>query len=447
MRHLLTTLLALAALALPIERAHAGVVGETSEAFASKVTDDPTAQKEIGNAVETLSRLLPGAGEAAGELGGAPRGVRPARGISGPFEDLVVNFDKLACAAWIVSYRDWYLGLILKRDPETPPETLAAAQNLLNKVIFGCRKIIDPGTYEALAATPQPEAGPAAQPGGGSATQVDVIDGVLMITASDNICWNRCRDKWAAWKGARAMRQRAEDRLAAARLRADTLARNTIPALERELAGSERALAEMQARRPRYPRSDPRLDSSIAREDVNAANLRTQIERHRADLEALRREIRDLDASLAGLQQREDAARQVYLDCIRGCRDQARAAGDRSDFAEKTVEELSRVPSVGMLPTPVRPVDRRMDMRIGRPARYGMPSERADNPATAYANAAYGVLREALSEERGDDRQDETRETGRQDGMTGAMPAPARNFRDQFIRMRQDRPADGGYRY
>jgi hypothetical protein len=346
--------------------AHAGGLSEVGETFAGKVTDDPTAAKEIGNAFEALVEVLPESGQVARELSGGRRTIRPARGVSGPFQELVVNFDKMACAAWIVSYRDWLLGLMLKRDPETPPQTIAAAQNLLNKVIYGCRKVLDPESYQAGGTATgggAPTTAPEAE--SGSATRVEVIDGELMISVSDNICWNMCRDRWLAWKGAAGTRQRAEDSMRDKRRTAEVLERDTIPWLERRLASAERQHADLVKRRPPYPRSDPAIDRQVAEKEAEIANLRTEVDAKKAEVGNLRAEGDALEQALPGLREAERAALEAYLDCLKRCKSMADSAQDPSSWADRTIGKLQ--PRLDALdrqaPPPARPAeDRRTSM-------------------------------------------------------------------------------------
>ena len=207
---------------------------------------------------------------------------------------------------------------------------------------IGCRKILDPDSYTAggggTATAPQTSS----QPANSSATSVEVIDGELMISVSDNICWNRCRDKWIAWKGAEGMRKRAEERIRSDRRTADVLESDTIPWLERQLADARKDLADMQARRPAYPRADPPLNARIAQKEADIANLQTDIAQKRAEVARLRQEVEALQQNLPGLVRDEKAKLQAYLDCIHACATQARSAGDPSGFAEKTEENLRR---------------------------------------------------------------------------------------------------------
>jgi hypothetical protein len=332
--------LALGALTFNPAPAHAGVVSETAETFAGKVTDDPVAQKEIGNAADALFKLAPAAVEVAGKAG-----VKGTAGVSGPFEELVVNFDKMACAAWIITFRDKLLGLMLARDPETPPETIAAAQNLLNKVTFACRKVLDPDTKYGVAGTGG-QSGNGASGGddsgaGSSGPPPEVIDGVLVISTTDHICWDRCRDKWSAWKNAEGLRARAEQRMRAAKLRADTLESDTIPWMERRQAAAQSQLDRLKARQPKWPRHDPAIDAGIAQAKTDIENLRTETAKMRTEVASLRHEAKALERALPGLRQAEKAALKRYLDCLKSCAATASLANEKSDFVDRTIERLS----------------------------------------------------------------------------------------------------------
>jgi hypothetical protein len=344
--------LALGALTFNPAPAHAGVIGETAEEFSKKVTDDPVAQKEIGEAVETLIESAPDAREVAKEGIGVKGGPRQ---VSGPFQELVVNFDKMACAAWIISFRDTLLGLMLQRDPEAPPQTIQAAQNLLNKVVFACRKVLDPDTNYGVAGGSTTGGGA----GGGTGSTgpgVDVIDGELVSTASDWICWNRCSDAWSAWKSAQGMRSRAEQRAREARRHADALERSTIPAAEREAANAQSRLSELEAKQPAYPKHDPAIDNGIGEASAEIARLRTEIAKMKAEAAAKRQEASALDQALAGLRQAEADALKAYLDCLKSCAEQARIGHKPSTFAEATLEKLTPRLQIGsLLPVPYKP--------------------------------------------------------------------------------------------
>lgn len=335
--------LALAALTINPAPAHAGVIGETAEHFAKELTDDPVAQKEIGEAVETLIESAPDAREIVKHGPGAKGGPK---GVSGPFQELVVNFDKMACAAWIISFRNTLLGLMLKRDPETPPETIRAAQNLLNKVVFACRKVFDDEElYEVGGGGVTGGGGSGVgTAGGNSGPGATQVDGEWVLSASDRICWNRCADKWAGWKNAEAMRQRAEQRMREARDEAAALERTGIPDSESRLAELERAYAKSWGNTPPTGHAGAQL-----------ANLRTEVAQRRAEVRQLRQEADALQQALDGLSQAEQDALKAYLDCMKACADQARAAGSPSTFADRTIEVLTPRLQIGML-LPVRPV-------------------------------------------------------------------------------------------
>jgi hypothetical protein len=332
--------LALGALTFNPAPARAGVVSETAETFAGKVTDDPVAQKEIGNAADTLIKLAPAAVEVAGNTG-----AKGTAGVSGPFEELVVNFDKMACAAWIISFRDKLLGLMLAQDPETPPATIAAAQNLLNKVTFACRKVLDPDTnYGVAGGSGQSGTGGSGGADSGESSSgppPEVIDGVLVITTTDHICWDRCRDKWSAWKNAEGLRSRAEQRMREAKLRADTLESDTIPWMGRRQAAAQSRLDRLKARQPKWPRHDPAIDAGIAEAETEIANLRTETAKMKAEVASLRSEVQALKRALPGLRQAEKAALKLYLDCLKACAATASIANEKSDFVDRTIERLS----------------------------------------------------------------------------------------------------------
>ena len=342
LRMALFAVLLLMAAAWPSGPAHAGVVEQTAEEFSKKVTDDPLAQKEIGNAVEAFAETLPNVPEAIRGVKG--QGVRPQRGVSGPFVDLLVNFDKIACAGWLITFRSKLLELQLQKDPPANPKTIQAAQNLYNKVIFGCRKILDEETYAQLEDAPGTETTPEveAEEESSRGYRVEVIDGETVISVEDAICAKMCRTEWLAWKAASRTRAATQRRITYAQDRINDLTNSLIPGAERRLGYAEQDLKDMKAKRPKYPRSDPPLNARIAKKDVEAINLRTQIAGYKAEKAQLEQEVRTLRQKLPGLLQTEKVTLQAYLDCLNKCLGMAKAAGATSEFAEDTIGNLQR---------------------------------------------------------------------------------------------------------
>ncbi|MBV1918737.1 MAG: hypothetical protein KUG65_11860, partial [Sphingomonadaceae bacterium] len=335
-------LLLLAASAWPVAKAHAGTVEQIAEEFAKKVTDDPTLRKEIGNAVEALADTVPNGPEAIRGIKG--QAVRPPRGASGPLVELVVNFDKVACAGWLITFRKKIIDLQIAR---ADPAKIAAAQTLYNKVVFGCRKIIDEETYEQIGKAPgtqteaQPE--PEDEQDSGLGYRIRFIDGVLVLSASDAICADKCRKEWLNWKSAVRTRTGTERRITFASDRINDIANSELPGTKRRLAAEKRVLKYYKDKQARRRHGyDPKDAVATTKSEVKISNLETRIKDLAAESKNLEAEVKALGQKMPGLLQTEKAALKAYLDCLKKCKSAADSASDSSDFADKTIGILER---------------------------------------------------------------------------------------------------------
>lgn len=121
--------------------------------------------------------------------------------------------------------------------------------------------------------------------------------------------------------------------------------------------------------------------NSSAQREVE--RLTPEVERARAELESAQGFVRTVEANLRHQQERAEAARRAYYDCLKRCLDQARAAGDATTLTCPAQYKCA-APSKG---TEKTVPDKRSD---AAPVRKGKCAVPAAKSMTIGANANYG---------------------------------------------------------
>jgi hypothetical protein len=291
--------------------------GVEASGFSDVVSDNP----EIQNAIDALEKAV----ESAVTEGEATRGA------SGSLADILYGSDTLIASAWIVSFRNWYIGLVVEDDPPTSPEVLAAAKHLFDLVIAATQPILDPETRRLVSSdgfAPEPEA----------ATETDAglirADGVLVLGANDRIAYERTSAERVAFNAAEAAVRRALAALAENERRREEL---------RDLI----ALQEASARRLQSERDllgaspkSGRRDSEIVRVENELGAARSLAREYRGELDELQNRAPDLHRTLAGTLQREQKAVDDYIASLEAEQRRAAQGGENSEFVGKTLDIL-----------------------------------------------------------------------------------------------------------
>lgn len=276
------------------------------------------------------------------------------RGGSGPLAELALNSGSLICNSWIIAIRQniQKLSVASASMGGDSPEYARTADALqkLNRLA----EIIERECTEKKLIGIQPPSsggvvggsggGTASSSGGGedSGSSSGGDDGRIHPrdgeTVADEICRRKCAELEAAMNRAERENERAqkEAQKTAGRAREAETARDNA---QRDLTAKRAELRQLQANRP----------APIRGSATNAQiNEWTQYNRR---IDALNRDIPDLESRLPGLRERATSARRVadsdaaraartqaaynaarvaYYECLRRCKSAAEAAGERT---------------------------------------------------------------------------------------------------------------------
>lgn len=273
------------------------------------------------------------------------------RGGSGPLAELALNSGSLICNSWIIAIRQNIKRLSIASasmggdSPEyaRTADALRKLEELAAVIERECTEkglIGSGGGVVVGGGGGGGNGGGTAEGGGGASGGGD--DGRVRPregeTIADEICRRKCADAEVAMIRAERENERAQEeaRKTAQRAREAATARDNA---ERELTAKRAELQRLQANRPAPIRG------SATNAQIN------EWTRYNRRLDALNRDIPDLESRLPGLRDRAasarrvadsdaayaartqaayNAARDAYYDCLRRCKSAAEAAGERT---------------------------------------------------------------------------------------------------------------------
>lgn len=292
----------------------------------------------------------------------------------------LMNFDELACQTLVVQFSLVRRNLIIN---DAPPETIREAYDLFNKLYKACQPILEPDVDFTAG-------------GGEDATEpeppedIKLVDGVLIDSVPDKICWQRCQDEWSAWKTAEAQLRRTQRQLVQAERRAWALSSNVIPSYHDQIRNAQSELEELRNLRQSTNSisEKERLRQRISQTELHESFLRQELAKAEQDLTRLEQQIPELRQEYAEAQKQVEETLQAYLDCLRRCQEQANAVDEHSRFVERTIERLT--PRLELM----RPKREETQDRGEADERFGLLPDRSPD-RIGMAEGAYRVAENA----------------------------------------------------
>lgn len=303
----------------------------SSPAAASGFSDLIAKDPQIQNTLDTIESLV----EAKVTKG------ESTRGPSGPLMQLLFSSDTIICASWIIAFRQELQRLVVTSRGEVPAELYNAAQDLLSRVERACQDIIQGTSTTATgpAATPTP-APPADGPSGAPFKPRPgwtITDEICERRCAEQSAAVQRAD-WRKFD-AQQNEKAARERLAAAE-RELAATREGLAAAEARDSAARDALARYEAFAAKLPAgggsdSPVNMNLSSARANARSAASDLSVARNRVparekDVADGRAAVKSAEAARARAEQESAEAQAALERCLRDCYGQAAAAAGTS---------------------------------------------------------------------------------------------------------------------
>lgn len=332
----------------------------------------------VGGALDEagMSEQVQNAGDAlANSLAAAATKGKSVRGASGALGELVVNSGSLICNAWIISFRQHVLGMVIESTSMDGDELTAQlkliqeSQDFMTKLELECTKVGFIGIGGEDAGDDDDETGDddgddgddgddddGGEPDDDSSA-VDILPGE---TIADAICRHRCYDLYRAMVQAdRDLRETAELFKGVAETAAREKAK--VAELEAEIAAAQAALEAANkvletpvTGSPTPAQVEALTRASRAREAAERAlsDLKSKLEQQQAKADKAQETLEIVQRTLERRIAEAESATRAYYDCLRHCLDEAAAAGEATTL---TIPEAALLPKDPRQPIEVGP--------------------------------------------------------------------------------------------